>query len=230
MACHSYQDLKVVSCKGLVCNGCGTCCTVYGNVNLHISDIVRISDHLGIDSEDFFKDFCEMHGADTDGMVYALKIDGGCRFRVDGKCSIYGARPDACRAYPFSIPCINRSESLKKDFVHHSECFIHSIEDGLVVVPDIEGMVQNHILQMIDRVYMTMYGKDFDGAEAVRFHKNGMDRLNNQKMKDMVRKKLLYEFLENSATNAGDTAPGFTADQVTFIYGEFAKGDYPCDI
>lgn len=84
------------------CQGSGKCCTSHGEfgfVFLTIEDRNRFADHLSISPSEFEKQYCEQ----TQG-VWHLREDAGnpdCMFLREKRCSVYDARPNQCRTWPF---------------------------------------------------------------------------------------------------------------------------------
>jgi len=83
------------------CTGCSKCCKVKGDVWATNNEMGAMAKLLGVSMADFRRDY--QARAQTPPGWGLLKADGGpCVFLDgEGKCSIYGARPLQCRAYPF---------------------------------------------------------------------------------------------------------------------------------
>lgn len=101
------------------CTGCGKCCTEVW-VNVTDADVRRLCDLTGLSAGEVvqFPDIEAVEGTvDEDGWVafgpdpkdaglMTLRSDpatGACRFLVDDRCSVYEARPLACRLYPWDV-------------------------------------------------------------------------------------------------------------------------------
>jgi Fe-S-cluster containining protein len=82
------------------CQGSGKCCTsrgAYGYVYLTSEDRKRFAKFFGVTVREFRRKFCD----EEDGNVYLRNPDADCSF-LDGKrCSVYEARPNQCRSWPF---------------------------------------------------------------------------------------------------------------------------------
>jgi Fe-S-cluster containining protein len=84
------------------CQGSGKCCTSHGEfgfVFLTVEDRERFAAFLGVEVSEFEKKYCDR----TNG-IYHLKEEAGqpdCMFLKDKKCSVYDARPNQCRTWPF---------------------------------------------------------------------------------------------------------------------------------
>jgi Fe-S-cluster containining protein len=83
------------------CTGCGDCCTgAPGYVWVTRDEIAELARQLGMEQADFEKKFVRKVGARKSLIEYA---NGDCVF-FDGrtrKCSVYEARPQQCRTWPF---------------------------------------------------------------------------------------------------------------------------------
>ena len=82
------------------CQGSGKCCTsrgAYGYVYLTLKDRKRFAAHFEVTTSQFKVAFCEK----TEGYLHLKNPETNCRF-LDGKrCSVYEARPEQCRTWPF---------------------------------------------------------------------------------------------------------------------------------
>jgi Fe-S-cluster containining protein len=83
-----------------ICKKCGECCKHYPFVELSAKEIVVLEEATGLDAdvftnakgkvvEEYFLQFQE------NGNCFFLNENNGCFF-----CSVYEARPEACRKYP----------------------------------------------------------------------------------------------------------------------------------
>jgi uncharacterized protein len=80
--------------------GCVACCTCHGEyayVYLDPDDVLRLAKHLVLDPEEFL----ERHSAEDDGYVILRMDEPACPFLRDAGCSVYEARPNQCRTFPF---------------------------------------------------------------------------------------------------------------------------------
>ena len=97
------------------CQGSGKCCTSHGEfgfVFLTKEDRVRLAEFLSLDESEFKKQYCD----ETSG-IWHLKErpkNPDCLFLKDKKCSIYQARPNQCRTWPF-WPEVMKDKSWKKE-------------------------------------------------------------------------------------------------------------------
>ena len=84
------------------CQGSGKCCTSHGEfgfVFLTVEDRKRFAKHLGITVPAFQKKYCEQ----TKGLWHLRedKAKPDCMFLLEKRCSVYEARPNQCRTWPF---------------------------------------------------------------------------------------------------------------------------------
>ena len=84
------------------CTGCGECCRWSGSVLLKDGDISRLAVHLVI-SEQAFIDGHTRLAPSRIQLALLDQEDGSCSFLAgDDRCSIYEARPEQCRTFPFA--------------------------------------------------------------------------------------------------------------------------------
>ena len=89
------NDLHEETFKRIDCLECANCCKGLGP-RIEQEDIVKISNFLKISASTFVGDYLEM---DEDGDFIFKNMP--CPFlQENNKCSIYEARPTACREYP----------------------------------------------------------------------------------------------------------------------------------
>jgi Fe-S-cluster containining protein len=84
------------------CQGSGKCCTSHGEfgfVFLTVEDRKRFAKHLGVSVAAFQRDYCEQ----TKGIWHLRedKVNTDCMFLKEKRCSVYEARPNQCRTWPF---------------------------------------------------------------------------------------------------------------------------------
>jgi uncharacterized protein len=82
------------------CQGSGRCCTTrgeYGFVYLPEEDLKRLARHLGVTIYELRKQHC----AKTDDHVHLAHPELDCAFLDGTRCSVYEARPEQCRTWPF---------------------------------------------------------------------------------------------------------------------------------
>ncbi len=77
------------------CTQCGNCCRGL-MISVEKADAARLSQHLAIDEEAFEKNYLEKSGESDEAIFNAIP----CHFLKGNKCSVYEARPQACRDFP----------------------------------------------------------------------------------------------------------------------------------
>jgi Fe-S-cluster containining protein len=85
--------------KGLkfACTHCNRCCTVEGNVWVTRREAQRLAEHLELSLEEFGRRYLRL----VDGRnSLTERSDGACVFWDEG-CTVYEARPEQCRTFPF---------------------------------------------------------------------------------------------------------------------------------
>lgn len=97
------DELKFRCYRGI---SCWNKCCARADVTLTPYDIIRLKDHLGMDSSEFLKKHTVPYQLDAHG-VPGLKLrtddDGACLFVREEGCSVYENRPTACRYYPSGL-------------------------------------------------------------------------------------------------------------------------------
>ncbi len=90
-----YQDGLRFQCQP----NCGACCSQLGEVYVNGAEAHRLATHLRLTAPQFRKRYLRrVHGR------YSLRDRdaGGCIFLgEDLRCTVYDARPNQCRTYPF---------------------------------------------------------------------------------------------------------------------------------
>lgn len=207
----------VVNGNDFNCSQCGVCCTLYSIVDVHVTDIFRISEHLGMSPKTFFDKYCSVIKNDEDTWTFAMNIKGGCKFQSDGKCSIYEVRPDFCAFYPNSHTCYNLSQTLRKEMKANPGCAVHQLKDDLLFVPDIERMVDSRIFYMVKEMYLASYG-DFNEEGARAAHLKGLAQVANARMREIVHLKVLNEIAGHVQVDETTNEPILSRDEAKMIY------------
>ena len=91
--------------KQFKCSGCGECCRWTGSVLLTGSDLPRLAAHLGL-SEQGFIDRHTRLAPNRQQLALLDQADGSCALLEGNRCSVYEARPEQCRIFPYawSVP------------------------------------------------------------------------------------------------------------------------------
>lgn len=82
------------------CQGSGQCCVSHGEfgyVYMTLADRRRMAAHLKIPTRQFTREYCEK----KDDWFVLREFSESCRFLKDKRCTVYEARPDQCRTWPF---------------------------------------------------------------------------------------------------------------------------------
>lgn len=91
--------------KEFKCTGCGECCRWSGSVLLSDADISRLATHLGTTEQECIDRHTRL-APNRIQLALLDQADGSCAFLAGDRCSIYEARPEQCRSFPFawSVP------------------------------------------------------------------------------------------------------------------------------
>ena len=84
------------------CQGSSNCCVSrgsYGYVYLNNKDLKRFSNFFKIKINNFINKYCSKRESYLH--LKEIKKNGNCIFLKDKKCSVYKARPEQCRTWPF---------------------------------------------------------------------------------------------------------------------------------
>lgn len=82
------------------CTGCGACCKArhgYGYVYVTLSERRLLAAKLGLETAAFTRKHCEK----TDGLFHLKNPANDCQFLEGSRCTVYEARPQPCRTWPF---------------------------------------------------------------------------------------------------------------------------------
>jgi len=85
---------------------CWNECCAHADVTLAPYDIVRLKNHLDMDSSDFLKQHTvpfELDAHSVPGLKLRTDDSGACLFMKEDGCSVYENRPTACRYYPSGL-------------------------------------------------------------------------------------------------------------------------------
>lgn len=97
------------------CQGSGKCCTShgeYGFVFLSLEDRRRFAKYFKISTSAFTKKYCQK----LNGAFHLIEDpkNPDCMFLKNKQCSVYEARPNQCRTWPF-WPEVMNAKAWKKD-------------------------------------------------------------------------------------------------------------------
>lgn len=82
------------------CTGCGDCCKSrgrYGFVYVTSAERRALAAQLGLS----LRAFTRKHCATTEGHIHLKNPDQDCQFLDGARCTVYAARPQQCRTWPF---------------------------------------------------------------------------------------------------------------------------------
>jgi len=114
------QDEFVFSCHSGV--SCFTECCRELELSLSPYDVLRLKQALGITSQQFLEQYSVVEFSEDDlyPKVYLGMVDDqrvSCPFVTRQGCTVYNARPGACRTYPLGRGAYRSSGTLKEVFV-----------------------------------------------------------------------------------------------------------------
>ena len=125
------------------CQLCGRCChNVKDSVMLEPLDVFRLTRYLReqgepmIGTEDMLAQYAHASWLEDNFPIFLLNTVGtldACVFLKDGRCSVYEARPQVCRMYPFSAAPGSRGRDFRYFLCMEKP---HHFADGLVTVKD----------------------------------------------------------------------------------------------
>jgi len=87
--------------KRFTCTGCGACCRWSGSVLLDAGDINRLAEFLGLPEREFIAHHTRL-APNRKQLALLDQADGSCAFLSGNRCSIYEARPEQCRSFPYA--------------------------------------------------------------------------------------------------------------------------------
>ena len=87
--------------KPFRCSGCGECCRWTGAVLLEGFDLPRLAAHLGLTEQEFIDRHTRL-APNRRQLALLDQADGSCAFLKGAQCSVYEARPEQCRTFPFA--------------------------------------------------------------------------------------------------------------------------------
>lgn len=82
------------------CTGCGECCKSRGRyqyVYVTLPERRRLAQHFGLKTAAFTRSYCKK----TDGFFHLINPSSDCQFLDGVRCTVYAARPQQCRTWPF---------------------------------------------------------------------------------------------------------------------------------
>lgn len=138
---------------------CWNECCARADVTLAPYDIIRLKEHLGIDSTEFLAKYSVPFEIDAHGIPgIKLRTDdsGACLFMTEEGCSVYENRPTACRYYPsglLSMRALGKPDDEQHFLLIKEEhCKGHE-EDNVVTIGDYRKEQGVEIYDELNRDY-----------------------------------------------------------------------------
>jgi Fe-S-cluster containining protein len=155
------------------CKGCGRCCKEERTIGLFPSDIYRISKALKITLAEFNDRYLgglvsigavqdERGNKISDSYAFGFRLDNGCPFLADDKCSIHAFKPVICRAYPNMVMRTFRGDILKSFVQLHEGCSLRDLEDDLYILPDADLYMRLAFGVRVMQIYVERAGNTFN--------------------------------------------------------------------
>lgn len=82
------------------CTGCGECCKArhgYAYTYVTLEERRRLARYLGLETRAFTRKHCQK----TNGHFHLKEPAKDCHFLDGSRCTVYHARPQQCRSWPF---------------------------------------------------------------------------------------------------------------------------------
>ncbi len=132
------------------CQGSGKCCTSrggYGYVYLTLKDRKRMAAHFELTLTEFTKQYCGKHNGHFMLKERSGHEGGGdCRFLKEKRCSVYEARPEQCRTWPFWPEVLNAktwSQEVASFCPGVGKGKVHSYEEIKAVADSLKGWLKD---------------------------------------------------------------------------------------
>jgi uncharacterized protein len=84
---------------GFVCQRCGNCCRIEGQVRLLDTDIVSLARFFGLSEHEYIQRYTRI-AHDRDGLALLDGKDGACIYLTANGCQVQAAKPRQCRDFP----------------------------------------------------------------------------------------------------------------------------------
>ena len=124
---HHMNDFK--------CSRCGACCTRYQWVHFTLDDLKKLADGLDLPVSTTYARYCRRVRWGS-LWSFAINVEGGCPFyKGSAGCSVYDARSQICRRYPFTYVEAQRVGELQR----FGTCALCDMDDDARVPHDYEA-------------------------------------------------------------------------------------------
>lgn len=117
------------------CTQCGKCCIHREDILLNPKDLYNMSKELGISTEKFFEQYCEVYvGVDSRVPVVRLKPKGSvkrCPLLKNRKCTVHRAKPVVCAMFPIGrfLQLGDADGNMKEDITENDIQYIFTRPD-----------------------------------------------------------------------------------------------------
>ncbi len=154
--------------KDFECAMCGQCCASQDLVQLTTFELYKLADHLHLKPADFFNQYCELGATNLTPTphLYIKTNNGACPFLKENKCSVHGARPYACRAYPqraYWVPVADMKGFVRTKYpTLEASCSLFTLKDRDVLIGDFDLLAKQTISYWVDDAYFSMAGDQVD--------------------------------------------------------------------
>ena len=144
------------------CSMCGRCCASQDLIQLTAREMYRLAGHMKMEPAEFYDKYCRLTATNLNPSLHLyIKTDNGaCPFLKDNKCSIYDARPYACKAYPMRVYWAlagDAKESIRSRYPMLEEsCSLFNLDDGDVLLGDYELLAKQMIAYWADDAYFSL--------------------------------------------------------------------------
>jgi Fe-S-cluster containining protein len=186
---------KFARAGNMPCKGCGRCCREEPKIGLFPSDVYRISKALKMTLAEFNDRYLDgivnigrvqddKGNKVSDSSAFGFKLDNGCPFLVDDKCSIHDIKPIICRAYPNMVMRTFRGDILKSFVQLHEGCSLRELEDDVYILPDADVYTRLALGVRVMEIYVERAGITFDPRLIDNLYHKEAAWLKNPKMRE----------------------------------------------
>jgi len=203
------------------CAQCGVCCRTQEVVLLTLADVFRLAGHFGVSPDAFYRRYCMRSDRFSEQRLprIYLKVEGGCPFLRDGKCSVHEVKPIVCSQSPFYY--VESSLAVLKVLgVVVPGCSVERLRYDTVVRGDRERLADMEIEVNATDEYMAACRK-FDGRTAQAY----LDRIRSSQAdpatRTLTQHKLLDEALRREDVYRND--PYYKGATLMYLSGFYRE-------